>query len=245
MVAESAYEAERAAKIARNKAMLASLGIEKPAEKPARGRPLESRKRPVEEPMQRRSSRLQEQPRPTSVDSPMRLRRKVSLQRNVSYSEVEAVVLSKIAETKIILDRHQRQRRGIYLERAKNIKPNNARTDTTYSTNEKNRRLMNDTGVDAPRRIVHEYQVSLDRGSHGLCINLGILKQCVCVVNFRRPAPNVLGPAELCGQIKPGDKLVSIDGHILYGGDDFKRRWESYRTAAKITLGFRRFLGEA
>ncbi|ETV87295.1 hypothetical protein H257_00922 [Aphanomyces astaci] len=237
MVAISSYEVERAAKIARNKAMLASLGIEKP--QPANGSTSDSdRRKEWTEPgstsprMARKTAERRRSTAKVASNSPLR-----------RSSRVEKIIQLISQDKSTQVRNYQDQQEFLRMRQMLSSGPN-ARTDTTFSNDAKNKCIMNESGVDAPKRHVHEYDITLERSPHGYCIYLGIVKYSVCVVTFRRPAPHFIGPAEASGRIKPGDKLVSINGVTLYGGDDFKKHWANFSTASAITLGFRRLLAE-
>ncbi|CAK4082343.1 unnamed protein product [Aphanomyces euteiches] len=202
----SEYEAERAAKIARNKAMLASLGIEK-----IEGKPNDS-KAAMNSSARRDPAKRNQHPK----------RRSARVEK-ILHAMYETSRLQRV-------DRAEKER--LYLMRPK--KGPNARTDCTFSSNAKNKAMLRESGVDAKKRYVHEYQVTLKRSPHGYCMNLGILKLSVCVVNFFRPEAKFLGPAEACGKIQPGDKLFGVKWDMMLSEYEQERLAKIARNKAML-----------
>ncbi|ETW09857.1 hypothetical protein H310_00310 [Aphanomyces invadans] len=247
----SSYEEERAAKIARNKAMLISLGLEKPQPAPKSGATCnpsstsESQERTVTSiatsPRVADPMSTFEHRRMTTKSPESPLRRSLRVEKNMKH-EFDKRRMHVLYHDARIITRNHAQQQKLFRKRQMRLLGPNSRTDTTFSNNEKNKRIMKENGLDAPKRRVHEFSVTLKRGVHGYCIYLGIVKFRVSVVAFRQPTQFYTGPAEACGLIQPGDILVSINGEILFGGDDFRRKWAQHSTDSSITLGFRRLL---
>ncbi|RLO11235.1 hypothetical protein DYB28_004355, partial [Aphanomyces astaci] len=86
----------------------------------------------------------------------------------------------------------------------------------------------------------YEFEVVLQKGEHGLCMNMGIKMGSVSVLGFRQPLPGVVGPAEACGMIQVGDDLVCVDGIMLQCADDFKKVVPHLKSDLPAKLRFRR-----
>ncbi|RHY34473.1 hypothetical protein DYB32_000947 [Aphanomyces invadans] len=86
----------------------------------------------------------------------------------------------------------------------------------------------------------YEFEVVLQKGEHGLCMNMGIKMGSVSVLGFRQPLPGVIGPAEACGMIQVGDDLVCVDGIMLNSSDDFKKVVPHLKSDLPAKLRFRR-----
>ncbi|OQR81503.1 chromodomain protein, partial [Thraustotheca clavata] len=86
----------------------------------------------------------------------------------------------------------------------------------------------------------YEFEVLLQKGTYGLCMNMGIKLGGISVLGFRQPQPGVMGPAEACGMIQVGDDLIAVDGIVLQTADDFKKVVPLLKSEAPATLRFRR-----
>ncbi|OQR90058.1 chromodomain protein [Achlya hypogyna] len=86
----------------------------------------------------------------------------------------------------------------------------------------------------------YEFEVTLQKGQFGLCMNMGVKLGSISVLGFRQPQPGVMGPAEMCGAINVGDDLVAVDGIVLQTADDFKKVVPLLKSEAPATLRFRR-----
>ncbi|KDO33099.1 hypothetical protein SPRG_01911 [Saprolegnia parasitica CBS 223.65] len=91
-----------------------------------------------------------------------------------------------------------------------------------------------------PYGASYEFEVTLQKGSYGLCMNMGVKLGSISVLGFRQPQPGVMGPAEMCGMIHVGDDLVAVDGIVLQTADDFKKVVPLLKSEAPATLRFRR-----
>ncbi|TMW56968.1 hypothetical protein Poli38472_002893 [Pythium oligandrum] len=86
----------------------------------------------------------------------------------------------------------------------------------------------------------NEYEVLLQKGSIGLCMNMSVRMGCVTVTSFRRPEGGVIGPAEASGMIHIGDDLVAVDGFRIQSPDDFTKVVGRLKSLRPVLLRFRR-----
>jgi SNF2 family DNA or RNA helicase len=85
-----------------------------------------------------------------------------------------------------------------------------------------------------------EYDVLLQKGSIGLCMNMSVRTGCVTVTSFRRPEGGVIGPAEACGMIRTGDDLIAVDGYPIRTAEDFQAVVGRLKSLKPVLLRFRR-----
>ncbi|GLE01971.1 hypothetical protein PINS_up010809 [Pythium insidiosum] len=86
----------------------------------------------------------------------------------------------------------------------------------------------------------NEYEVLLQKGSVGLCMNMSVRSGCVSVTSFRRPESGLIGPAEASGMIQINDDLVGVDGFAIQGPDDFQQVVSRLKSSRPVLLRFRR-----
>ncbi|KAF4042505.1 PHD-zinc-finger like domain [Phytophthora infestans] len=85
-----------------------------------------------------------------------------------------------------------------------------------------------------------EYEVLLQKGSIGLCMNMSVRLGSVSVTSFRRPEPDLMGPAEASGMITVGDDLIAVDGFLVQSQEDFARVVSRLKSLRPVLLRFRR-----
>lgn len=85
-----------------------------------------------------------------------------------------------------------------------------------------------------------EYEVLLQKGSIGLCMNMSVSYGSVTVTSFRRPENGAIGPAEASGMIQIGDDLIAVDGYIVQSQEDFNRVVSRLKSLRPVLLRFRR-----
>ncbi|KAG1708677.1 hypothetical protein DVH05_022306 [Phytophthora capsici] len=85
-----------------------------------------------------------------------------------------------------------------------------------------------------------EYEVLLQKGSIGLCMNMSVRMGSVSVTSFRRPDGNMMGPAEASGMIAVGDDLIAVDGFLVQSQEDFARVVSRLKSLRPVLLRFRR-----
>ncbi|KAG6574650.1 Chromodomain-helicase-DNA-binding protein 7 [Phytophthora cinnamomi] len=85
-----------------------------------------------------------------------------------------------------------------------------------------------------------EYEVLLQKGSIGLCMNMSVRMGSVTVTSFRRPESNLMGPAEASGMIAVGDDLIAVDGFLVQSQEDFARVVSRLKSLRPVLLRFRR-----
>lgn len=85
-----------------------------------------------------------------------------------------------------------------------------------------------------------EYEVLLQKGSIGLCMNMSVRMGSVTVTSFRRPEGGIVGPAEASGIICIGDELVAVDGYLVQTQEDFARVVSRLKSLRPVLLRFRR-----
>ncbi|KAG4252303.1 hypothetical protein PC116_g17 [Phytophthora cactorum] len=85
-----------------------------------------------------------------------------------------------------------------------------------------------------------EYEVLLQKGSIGLCMNMSVRLGSVSVTSFRRPEPGLMGPAEASGVITVGDDLIAVDGFLVQSQEDFARVVSRLKSLRPVLLRFRR-----
>jgi hypothetical protein len=85
-----------------------------------------------------------------------------------------------------------------------------------------------------------EFEVTLQKGEYGLCMNMGVKMGGISVLGFRQPQPGLVGPAEASGKIQIGDDLIAVDGVVFTCADDFKKVVPLLKSDAPTTLRFRR-----
>lgn len=85
-----------------------------------------------------------------------------------------------------------------------------------------------------------EYEVLLQKGSIGLCMNMSVRSGSVTVTSFRRPDGGIVGPAEASGVIRIGDDLVAVDGYRVQSQEDFARVVSRLKSLRPVLLRFRR-----
>ncbi|RLN81473.1 hypothetical protein BBO99_00003671 [Phytophthora kernoviae] len=85
-----------------------------------------------------------------------------------------------------------------------------------------------------------QYEVLLQKGSIGLCMNMSVRMGSVTVTSFRRPESGLMGPAEASGVISVGDDLVAVDGFLVQNQEDFARVVSRLKSLRPVLLRFRR-----
>jgi hypothetical protein len=85
-----------------------------------------------------------------------------------------------------------------------------------------------------------EYEVLLQKGSIGLCMNMSVRMGSVTVTSFRRPESSLMGPAEASGMISVGDDLIAVDGFLVQSQEDFARVVSRLKSLRPVLLRFRR-----
>ncbi|GMF22171.1 unnamed protein product [Phytophthora fragariaefolia] len=85
-----------------------------------------------------------------------------------------------------------------------------------------------------------EYEVLLQKGSIGLCMNMSVRMGSVTVTSFRRPEGNLMGPAEASGMVAIGDDLIAVDGFLVQSQEDFARVVSRLKSLRPVLLRFRR-----
>lgn len=85
-----------------------------------------------------------------------------------------------------------------------------------------------------------EYEVLLQKGSIGLCMNMSVRLGSVSVTSFRRPESALMGPAEASGMISVGDDLIAVDGFLVQSQKDFARVVSRLKSLRPVLLRFRR-----
>ncbi|KAL4115305.1 hypothetical protein PRIC2_013470 [Phytophthora ramorum] len=85
-----------------------------------------------------------------------------------------------------------------------------------------------------------EYEVLLQKGSIGLCMNMSVRMGSVTVTSFRRPEGGLMGPAEASGMISVGDDLIAVDGFLVQSQEDFARVVSRLKSLRPVLLRFRR-----
>ncbi|GMF16341.1 unnamed protein product [Phytophthora lilii] len=85
-----------------------------------------------------------------------------------------------------------------------------------------------------------EYEVLLQKGSIGLCMNMSVRMGSVTVTSFRRPEGGLMGPAEASGMISIGDDLIAVDGFLVQSQEDFARVVSRLKSLRPVLLRFRR-----
>ncbi|ETI47297.1 hypothetical protein L914_08170 [Phytophthora nicotianae] len=85
-----------------------------------------------------------------------------------------------------------------------------------------------------------EYEVLLQKGSIGLCMNMSVRLGSVSVTSFRRPESGLMGPAEASGMIAVGDDLIAVDGFLVQSQEDFARVVSRLKSLRPVLLRFRR-----
>ncbi|TDH68248.1 hypothetical protein CCR75_003480 [Bremia lactucae] len=85
-----------------------------------------------------------------------------------------------------------------------------------------------------------EYEVLLQKGSIGLCMNMSVRLGSVSVTSFRRPEASLMGPAEASGMISVGDDLIAVDGFLVQSQEDFARVVSRLKSLRPVLLRFRR-----
>ncbi|RLN47960.1 hypothetical protein BBJ28_00001686 [Nothophytophthora sp. Chile5] len=88
-----------------------------------------------------------------------------------------------------------------------------------------------------------EYEVLLQKGSIGLCMNMSVRMGSVTVTSFRRPDGGLVGPAEASGMIRIGDDLIAVDGFLVQSQEDFARVVSRLKSLRPVLLRFRRLGG--
>ncbi|CEG37115.1 snf2 family nterminal domain containing protein [Plasmopara halstedii] len=86
----------------------------------------------------------------------------------------------------------------------------------------------------------NEYEVLLQKGSIGLCMNMSVRLGSVSVTSFRRPESALMGPAEASGMISVGDDLIAVDGFLVQSQEDFARVVSRLKSLRPVLLRFRR-----
>ncbi|KAG7390037.1 hypothetical protein PHYPSEUDO_008999 [Phytophthora pseudosyringae] len=85
-----------------------------------------------------------------------------------------------------------------------------------------------------------EYEVLLQKGSIGLCMNMSVRMGSVSVTSFRRPESGLMGPAEASGMVSIGDDLIAVDGFLVQSQEDFARVVSRLKSLRPVLLRFRR-----
>ncbi|KAE9345020.1 Chromodomain-helicase-DNA-binding protein 7 [Phytophthora fragariae] len=85
-----------------------------------------------------------------------------------------------------------------------------------------------------------EYEVLLQKGSIGLCMNMSVRMGSVTVTSFRRPDGIMMGPAEASGMITVGDDLIAVDGFLVQSQEDFARVVSRLKSLRPVLLRFKR-----